>query len=233
MRSRLLWSGLLLLVALGVVTSIGRALAILNLAAPVTEARLAAARTLFPAFADEFPQFEQHFADRPFVTLVHVIAGAMFLALGLLQFSATFRNRHLRFHRRSGRLLVVLALLAGTTALWLGGVAPYTSTVRLPTAAAGAVFLIAPAMAIAAIRRADIARHREWMIRFFAVSVGIVVIRLIMPVIIWLLSPASFREILGLAFWAGFFVSLLIAELWIRSTRADPTGHSSVAPIRA
>lgn len=213
--------------------SIGRALTIVNLAAPMTEARLAAARTLFPAFAEEFPQFEQHFADSALVTLVHVIAGAMFLALGLLQFSATFRNRHLRFHRRSGRLLVALALVAGTTGLWLGVVAPYSSTERLPTAAAGAVFLIAPATAIAAIRRADIVRHREWMIRFFAVGVGVVVIRLIMPVIIWILSPGSLRDILGLAFWAGWIVSLMIAELWIRSTRADPTGHSSAAPIRA
>jgi uncharacterized membrane protein len=220
--SRLRWSGLILLVAIGIIAAIARVLAIANVAASVTEAKLAAAQALYPAaYAEEIPQLEQHFAVSPRATLVHVIAGAVFLALGLLQFSARIRNRHLRFHRRSGRLLVVFALFAGTTGLWLGIVAPYSSTERLPTAAAGAAFLIAPAMAIAAVRRGDIARHREWMIRFFAVGVGIVVIRLVQPLIIFLHSPVPLRELVGLTFWAGWLVAVTIAELWIRATRID------------
>ncbi|MEO6260597.1 MAG: DUF2306 domain-containing protein [Thermoanaerobaculia bacterium] len=233
MRSRLRWSGLILLVALGVTASISRVLTLVHVAVPVTEARLRAARAMVPAYADQFPQFEQHFAGRAMVTLAHVITGGLFLGLGLVQFSARIRNRHLQFHRRSGRFLVALALVAGTTGLWLGVVTPFSSTERLPTIAAGAVFLIAPGMAIAAVRRADIARHREWMIRFFALGVGIVVIRLLMPLILWLLHPGEVRDIFGLSFWAGWILSLMTAELWIRSTRTDSHGHSSVAPIRA
>ncbi len=233
MRSRLVWSGLLLLVLLGVAASVSRTLALFHLAAPVTEARLQAARAMIPAYAEQIPQYEEHFAGTPGVTLVHVVTGALFLGLGLLQFAAGIRSRHLTFHRWSGRFLAALALFAGTTGLWLGLVAPFTPIVRLPTVAAGAIFLIAPAMAIAAIRRGDVARHREWMIRFFSIGVGIVVMRLVMPVLFWLLTPADFRIILGLGFWAGLIISVATAELWIRSSRADPAGHSPVAPIRA
>ena len=55
--------------------------------------------------------------------------------------------------------------------------------------------------------------------RFFAVGGGIVVIRLVLPVMIWLTRPAAFREVIGSAFWAGWLVSLLAAEVWIRATR--------------
>jgi uncharacterized membrane protein len=197
------------------------------------KARLAAARTLSPRYVEESPQIEQRFADSPLVVLIHVVTGAAFLSLGLLQFSTRIRNRHLRFHRWSGRFLVALAIFAGVSGLWLGVVAPYSPTERLPTAAAGAVFLIAPAIAVVAIRRGDIARHREWMIRFFALGVGIVVIRFAAPVIMWLLSPAPFRDIVGLAFWAGWIVSVTVAEVWIRSTRAERRLHPSVTPVQA
>jgi uncharacterized membrane protein len=199
-------------------------LAIAHLAAAATEARLAAARALYPvAYAEEIPRLEQHFGGSTGVTLVHVIAGGIFLALGLLQFSPRIRNRHLRFHRASGRLLVALALFAGTTGVWLGVVVPYSSTERVPTAAAGVAFLITPAMAIAAIRRGDIARHREWMIRFFGVGVGIVVIRLVQPLIIWLRSPEPLRDLVGSTFWVGWLVAMTVAEVWIRSTRDRAT----------
>jgi hypothetical protein len=75
------------------------------------------------------------------------------------------------------------------------------------------------------------------MIRFFAVGAGIVVIRLVQPLIMSALSPAPLRDIFGLIFWAGWIVSVTVAELWIRATRASPprrsTGHVPVAPVRA
>ena len=81
------------------------------------------------------------------------------------------------------------------------------------------MFVIAPVIAVVAIRRGQMIRHREWMIRFFAIGAGIVVIRLAGPAIIWLVRPAQFRDVVGLTFWVGWLVSLMVAEGWIRSTR--------------
>lgn len=218
-----MWSGLVILVAIGVATAIARVLAVANVALPVTEARLSAARAIFPAYTDEIPQIEKSFSDTTTLTLLHVIPGALFLILGLFQFSPQIRERHIGFHRWSGRVVVFLAVFAGVTGVLMGVVFPYSHTERLPTALAGALLMIAPVMAIRAIRRGDVARHREWMIRLFAVGVGIVAIRLVGPVIIMLMSPTPFRDIVGLTFWAGWILSVFVAELWIRLIEAPIT----------
>ena len=123
MRSALLWAGLVVLVALGVITAVARILTIADIRW-VTEVRLAAAGSLAPEYVKEVPQIERRFAESALVVLIHVVTGAAFLSLGLLQFSTRFRNRHLRFHRWSGRFLVTLAVFAGVSGLWLGVVAP-------------------------------------------------------------------------------------------------------------
>lgn len=231
-RLILVWVGLVVLAALGVVSALARVLAITDVGAPVTAARLAAARKTFPDYAEEIPKIEERFADSPRVTFIHVTTGAAFLTLGLLQFSARIRKRHLPFHRWSGGFLVGLAVLSGVTGLWLGLVTPYSPTERLPVLGAGAMFLITPAMGIVAMRRGDFVRHREWMIRFFAVGVGIVVIRLIGPLMIWGLNPMPFAEIIGWNFWAGWLLSVAVAELWIRATRMKPGVQVSPVPLR-
>ncbi|MBK5260633.1 MAG: DUF2306 domain-containing protein [Thermoanaerobaculia bacterium] len=219
MRRALVWSGLIVLVGLGVISAVVRVLAIAKVKS-VTDARLVAAATMLPDYAAEIPMIEQGFADNPSVTLIHVTTGGLFLMLGLLQFSPSIRNRHRQFHRWSGRFLVGLAYLSGVAGIWLGVVAPYSPTERAPTAMAGVMFLITPIIAVTSVRRGNLARHREWMIRFFAVGVGIVVIRIVGPFIIWFMSPTPFRDIVGLTFWAGWIISVLVAEVWIRRTRA-------------
>lgn len=208
-----------MLVALGVLAAAGRFFALTNIATPFTDGRLRLVHRLYPAFRGDIPRIEQRFADAAPLTIVHVVTGAVFLVLGLLQFATPFRNRHPRFHRRTGYFLAALALVAGISGLWLGVVKPFASTERAPTAAAGVVFFMTAAIAIAAIRRGDIERHREWMIRFYAVGVGVVAVRLVSPIVIWLLAPAPFSKLIGVSFWAGWIVSVAVAEVWIRATR--------------
>jgi hypothetical protein len=101
----------------------------------------------------------------------------------------------------------------------MGVVDPFSSTERLPSALAGAWFAIAAVAAIMAIGRGEVGRHREWMIRFFAIGIGVVIIRLTDAPILWMLRPAHFRDIVGLTFWAGFLIAAAVAEARIRATR--------------
>jgi uncharacterized membrane protein len=217
MRSALLRAGLVSLVVLGVLTAALRILIIVNPEA--TAVSRAATAAVFPEYVDQLPPFEQHFAARVVPVLIHVVPGALFLALGLLQFSPRIRARHLRFHRASGRVLIALAVISGASGIWMGVVAPYSPTERLPSAAAGAMFLLAPIFGLVAIRRGDVARHREWMIRFFAVGAGIVVIRLVSPLVILVMRPAPYRDLIGVTFWAGWIIAVAAAEVRIRATR--------------
>jgi hypothetical protein len=52
----------------------------------------------------QFQALDEIFAGYPRLTLVHIIPALFFLLLAPLQFSRTFRDRHLQWHRRTGRI---------------------------------------------------------------------------------------------------------------------------------
>jgi uncharacterized membrane protein len=182
----------------------------------------------------QFVALDQVFARHPVLTLVHVIPGLLFMVLGPLQFSATIRARHLRWHRWSGRLFVVCALIIGISALVMsfsmqsiGGINQAAATILF-----GTFFLIALGKAFWHIRRREIALHREWMIRAFAVGLAVATIRPIVGIFFatgrWSgLTPPQF---FGTAFWIGFVLQLMAAEAWIHATQPP---QSSAAPITA
>jgi Predicted membrane protein (DUF2306) len=57
-----------------------------------------------------------------FTTIValHVVLGAVYLVFAPFQFVKRIRYRHLGYHRRMGRALVVVSLVVGVTALFMG-----------------------------------------------------------------------------------------------------------------
>src|SRR5712664_2676411 len=67
--------------------------------------------------AAQFGALDDLFARYPILTLVHIVPGLLFMLLGPLQFSPTIRARHLRWHRRSGRIFVFCGVVIGISAL--------------------------------------------------------------------------------------------------------------------
>ena len=125
-----------------------------------------------PAVRSADPRFDAF----PVVLVLHIVGSAVFALVGALQFVPRFRRRRSRWHRRAGRLLVVTGLLVVASALWvtLGyaaqpGTGPVLFVVRLVVAPAMAMCLV---MGFVAIRRRDIASHRAWMIRGYALALG-------------------------------------------------------------
>jgi uncharacterized membrane protein YozB (DUF420 family) len=82
----------------------------------------------------------------------------------------------------------------------------------------GAIFLFSLAKAIRHIRRKEVQRHREWMIRTFALATGVASIRVFVGLFTGMLD-FGFEEVFGTSFWLGFSVHLLVAEVWINHTR--------------
>ena len=97
----------------------------------------------------------------------------------------------------------------------------------------GMFFFTAATLALMAIRRGDIARHREWIIRTFAAALGVSMIRLVaIPFAIFVED----MKIGGLlAFWIGWVLTLALAETWIRMTRpaGAPAGIASATAVTA
>lgn len=85
----------------------------------------------------------------------------------------------------------------------------------------GVTLLTAIVVAFVAVRRGQIARHREWMIRVFAFAIAISTIRLAVGAIDAALTPSGYppADQFVLSVWAGWIITLAGAEAWIRYTR--------------
>jgi uncharacterized membrane protein len=164
------------------------------------------------------------FAPHRLLTMVHIIPGLLFVVLGPLQFIQTLRNRRPALHRWTGRVVIVSGMIIGVSALVMspqmaiGGANEAAATMLFAI-----VFLFALIKAFLLIRRGNVALHREWMIRAFAIGLAVASIRPIVGVFfatrgITHLTPHDF---FGTAFWLGFTVQLMVAEVWINWTRRE------------
>jgi len=172
---------------------------------------------------DELRRFDSHFAAHPFLTLGHVIPGAVFLAFAPLQFWPRLRNRHRSVHRWSGRVLMCTILVSAAPALYFGLRAPFGGGGEtLAIALVATLLLTAIARAFVAIRRGQVARHREWMLRAFALAIGIATTRVVGAVLDVALAPMGLRPATALVLnlWLGWALTVAAAELWILHTRA-------------
>lgn len=210
-----LWCGVVVLAVIGVAAAVWRVIALAGGGLSYEQVeRLMPAESVREAY-----EFDRWFAARPALTLLHVVPGALLLALAPLQFSKRVRERHARLHRRAGRALVFAAVPAGLSGLLLAALFPLGGwTAAAAAFVAGAYFLFALTRAYAAIRRGDAARHREWMIRMFSVGLGIATIR-VFGLALFAVPHMSFDRSAGVTFWAGWAATVAVAEYWIRRTR--------------
>jgi len=167
--------------------------------------------------------YDDSFAQRPGLTLLHIMPGLVFVILGPLQFVTKIRTRYINLHRWCGRIYVASGLLVGVTALILGIIVGFGgSTETAAVTFFSVLFLIFLGLAVFRIRRREISAHREWMIRAFALGLAITTMRPMVAVLI-ALTDLPFPEILGVSFWLAFSLHLVIAELWVNITRRDQT----------
>ena len=203
---RLVWTGIVFLVLIGVAAVTRRTLVLLW---PNT----------FSGSSSPAAALDAGFAKHLALTLIHILPGAMFLVLAPLQFVPRIRQKHPRIHRWTGRVLVACGLIIGFSAL----VMSYKMNIGGPNETAATtlfaiVFLICLIKAYRHIRRREVGRHREWMIRAYGVGLGVATTRPIVGAFFAFrrLTP---HEFFGIAFWLGFTTTFLAAEAWVDYTR--------------
>ncbi|MDB4905954.1 MAG: hypothetical protein JWO05_738 [Gemmatimonadetes bacterium] len=182
--------------------------------------------------AVEVAAFDANFASHHAFTALHIGAAALFMLLLPHQLSERSRAKPRR-HRIAGRLMLGAGLLMSASALFFSTASPWAGLmemigIRLATA----WFLYAGYRAVRAIRRRDVAGHREWMLRAMAMPLGVVVVRLVggsleFFMLSFQLGP---RTLFWIAVWMGLSISALTVELWIRSTRVR-SGHEEGLPF--
>ncbi len=217
------------LTAIGVAASLGRGIFLSDLAIQAEPFRQEALHALGRddpfdlERAAELRFLDGRFASHPLATYLHILPGSLLLLVAPLQFSSWMRSRHLGVHRWSGRLLVAAAVTAASSGLYFGLFMPFGGRAEsVPIAVFGGFLMYALMKAVAAIRRGDVARHREWMIRAFALALGISTVRIVVAVFDLTLTPAGFgaRPLFVVSIWTGWVTTLVAAEIWIRYTRS-------------
>lgn len=154
----------------------------------------------------------------------HVFASVVALALGPFQFSSRLRASRIQLHRWCGRLyLGVGVLVGGLSGLYMslhafGGLAS-----RLGFGCLALAWLFTGLRAFLAIRRLDVASHRRWMVRNFALTFAAVTLRIYLPSAIAI--GAAFDVAYPVIAWLCWLPNVPVAE-WLFN-RAD---DSSLQP---
>ncbi|MCD2193062.1 DUF2306 domain-containing protein [Actinomycetospora endophytica] len=165
--------------------------------------------------------FQYRYVAHPVPAYVHIVPGMVFLLGALFQLSGRFRSRHLVGHRRLGRVLVTAGLLSGVLAVVVGVWFPFGGPTETGAAAVfGVWFLITLVLGRRAVRRRDVLAHRRWMIRAFAVALGVGTIRVWVGVfqLVGVLAIQDGRGApwFGVSFWLALVLHVALAEAYLR-----------------
>jgi uncharacterized membrane protein len=177
-------------------------------------------RFLLQGLDAAFTGMEGHIADRRTAFLIHIIASPVALAAGVLQFLPRLRAWRPALHRWTGRLYALAILCGG-----LAGLVMALDTAGGPVAGWGfgllaILWMGATAQAVRLAMTGQIARHREWMIRSFALTFAAVTLRLEMPV--FFIAGMDYAEASRWLAWMCWLPNLVVAEalLNLRSAQA-------------
>lgn len=174
-------------------------------------------------------EFAERYVAHPWLGYLHLAPGVVYLMGAPLQLSRRFRTQHYTLHRRMGRVLLTCALVSGVFALLFGILFAWGGTVESMAAVVfGAWFIACLVLAFRAIRSDNVPQHRRWMIRAFAVAVGIGTVRIWLGVFEAIGQSMSGRTTtvspnpttFGVAFWLGFSMHVAFGEWWLRRTPA-------------
>lgn len=184
-------------------------------------AAYAAAVLLLPHFG---PPFVTELRSRIALPLsMHLAGGSIALATGAWQLNTHLRTRHPSIHRWIGRVYVAAVLVGGLGAAILAPRSREGMVTHWGFGLLAVAWLGTTVVAYRAIRRRDLASHRRWMLRSYALTFAAVTLRIYLPL----------SQVLGLPFgpsyqviaWLCWVPNLLLVELFV-------VGNSRAVPIR-
>lgn len=168
----------------------------------------------------------------------HVGGGAVALVIGPFQFLPGWRNRRLSLHRTLGKVYLVAILLSSIAGFSLAFFANEGIVTGIGFGLLAVSWFTTSLMAYIRIRQKDIALHKEWMLRSFALTFAAVTLRLWLPILL-----AGFRWPFADAYifvaYMCWIPNLLVMELiirwpkWRRSFNSAPQSVFSSHDLRS
>ncbi|HEX6354967.1 DUF2306 domain-containing protein [Actinophytocola sp.] len=153
------------------------------------------------------------FFAAPVPVVLHIVGATVFCVLGAFQFVPRLRRR--AWHRVAGRVLVPSGLVAALAGLWLTVFFPNPGSYLLNGSRLvfGSFMVAALVVGLAAIRRRNVAVHRAWMRRGYAIGLGAGTQAVVTG--IWFAAAGTPSQLAGdVLLIAGWVINLAVAE-WL------------------
>jgi uncharacterized membrane protein len=182
-----------------------------------------------------YPEDTLRLAVAPLPWFLHAVAGSVFGVTGPMNFALALRRRFGPLHRVTGLAFIVSGAVLGLSgfALLAKVAQQSTSVIDIARAVFGAALLVALAMALAAIRARDIPRHRDWVIRAYAIGMGSGTIAFVfLPIYLITGTPPNglVADLIYLVWWA---FNIAVAEWVIHRMNAPARRNAAPRPHRA
>ncbi len=181
------------------------------------------------------PDDKLYLGSTPISVVLHASFGSIFALFAPLQLFPTMRRRFPKLHRRAGWVLVMSGLVIAVTGLLMVALHPFSATLplRATRLVVGSLVIACLTLSILAIRRRDIAEHRDWMLRTYALIMGAGTQALVgLPIFILYGQPEP--AVMDLILAVCWPINLLIAEWVIRGYRLPRwNGNANTAPNRS
>ncbi len=156
------------------------------------------------------PPLKASFLARPWGIYPHALIGAIALVIGPFQFNRRLLLRRRPVHRVMGRVYVLGALVTGIVGTYMAWYAFGGPVTQLGFAGLGLSLLFTTIKAFTSIKARDVAAHRRWMIRSYALLFGAVTLRIELPILIAIFG--AFEPAYRIVAWSSWVPNLLVAE---------------------
>ena len=167
---------------------------------------------------DALPDDSRRLNATPVWHFLHVLGGATFGILGPIQFGRALMPRYGLLHRIAGRVFVAAGAAISLSSLGLLWRFPDAYSVAISSGRLlfGIGLGVALTLAMQAIHARDFTRHRNWMIRAYAIGIGATAVTMVFFPIYLITGEPPKGLVADAAFLGAWTGCVVLAEVLVR-----------------
>ena len=156
----------------------------------------------------------------PFQDVVHRLLGAIFMLIGLTQFSKKYRTKYPKWHRNLGKVFLVFSLFISFGGIVLGIQRPFSGFPEtVGVVLIGLIIIFSAVKGYQAARQKKFIIHKLWMVRVFGTALVVSSLRFWFLVFNLTVPGVSDVDIFSAATWMAIVTHLFAIEYYIGLAR--------------
>lgn len=163
---------------------------------------------LLPSMGDDFHR--RYLDMSQWLISLHVVGAGLALLISPVQL--VIYRRHRVLHRYLGRVYFVAVIAGSVGGYYMAWHAQGGFISSLGLGILATLWWSFTLLAVSHARRGDIAAHRRWMLRSFALTYAAVTLRLMSPLLSSFLDEVTLSQVV---YWSSWTFNLALMQVWI------------------